>query len=82
MDTSDYLAEGKYQTQPQQPVEKPAQATPLMTVQELAKYLNVTKSTIYKMVTKKQIPFVRLGPKGRALRFKREIIEQWLVISH
>ena len=55
-----------------------ARELPLMTVRELAKYLNINESTLYKMVTRNEIPVVRLGPNGRMLRFKWDDIELWI----
>ena len=55
-----------------------ARELPLMTVRELAKYLNINESTVYKMVTRNEIPVVRLGPNGRMLRFKWNDIELWI----
>jgi excisionase family DNA binding protein len=55
-----------------------ARELPLMTVRELAKYLNINESTVYKMVTRTEIPVVRLGPNGRMLRFKWNDIELWI----
>jgi excisionase family DNA binding protein len=52
--------------------------SPLMTVRELGDYLNITMSTVYKMVSRGEIPVVRLGPNGRTLRFRREQIKAWL----
>ena len=54
------------------------QECPHMTVHDLAEYLNITESTIYKMVNRGEIPVVRLGTNRRTLRFNRECIRQWL----
>jgi len=56
-------------------------AAPLMTVRELAAYLNITESAIYKMVNRNELPVVRLGANGRTLRFRREQIEEWIHAS-
>ena len=52
-------------------------ATPrrIMTVAEIAEYLNVHPSTIYKMATKGQIPFFRIGFD---YRFHRDAIDKWM----
>jgi excisionase family DNA binding protein len=51
---------------------------PLLTVREMASFLNVAPSTIYKMVERKALPVIRLGQKGRTLRFRRSDIMRWL----
>lgn len=48
---------------------------PLMTVSDLAKYLAVSKSMIYKLVEEEDIPYIKIG---KSLRFKREDIETWI----
>ncbi len=47
----------------------------LMTVKEVAKYLNNKKSTIYEKVHTKSIPFLK---NGNTLRFRRKHIDLWL----
>ena len=47
----------------------------LLTVNELAHFLNVKVKTLYSMVHRSEIPFIKVG---RLLRFNREQIETWL----
>jgi len=47
----------------------------MLTVDELANFLNVKKSTLYTWAYRKQIPSQKVG---KALRFSREDIERWL----
>ena len=47
----------------------------LMTVGEVAEYLNVKPRWVYYAVSNEQIPFVRLG---RNLRFDADDIDLWL----
>ncbi len=47
----------------------------LMTVEELAGYLKVKKSTIYDKVHTRSIPFLK---HGNTLRFRRKHIDLWL----
>ena len=49
-----------------------------MTTSQLAKYLHLNKLTIYKRVRLGEIPAVRVG---RAVRFKKSIIDKWLEIE-
>lgn len=47
----------------------------VFTVAELAEYLKVPKSTIYKLAQEGRIPAQRVG---RHWRFHRDAIDQWL----
>lgn len=47
----------------------------LLTVDKLAKYLNVPKSTIYQLTMREKIPHFHIG---RLLRFDKKSIESWL----
>lgn len=47
----------------------------VMTVKEVAAYLNLNPQTVYKMARDGHLPSVRIG---RALRFVREILDEWL----
>jgi excisionase family DNA binding protein len=47
----------------------------LITVQEAARYLAVSKSTLYGWVWQKRIPFVKVG---RALRFALPDLEKFI----
>lgn len=47
----------------------------LITVEEVAEYLRVTKKTIYRLIERNQIPVIKLG---RQWRFDRNVIDDWL----
>jgi excisionase family DNA binding protein len=47
----------------------------LMTINEAAEFLRISRSTIYKMVMNKSIPFIKLP--GRLL-FDQEELQNWL----
>jgi excisionase family DNA binding protein len=47
-----------------------------LTVAETAAYLRLSKAQLYKMVTRKQIPHIRLGQKRVVIR--RTELEKWL----
>jgi len=47
----------------------------LMTIAEVAKYLRIHKSTVYRMVRKGLIPG---GKIGNQWRFRKDVIDQWL----
>ena len=50
----------------------------VMTVKQLAGYLQLNELTIYKRVRLGEIPAVRVG---RSLRFKKDVIDRWLEIE-
>jgi excisionase family DNA binding protein len=50
----------------------------VMTVEQLAKYLQLDEQTIYRKVRTGQIPAVKIG---KTLRFKRDVIDGWLTLS-
>ncbi|OGW81234.1 MAG: hypothetical protein A3G33_06010 [Omnitrophica bacterium RIFCSPLOWO2_12_FULL_44_17] len=47
----------------------------LWTAEEASQYLRVHKETIYRWVTRRQMPFIKL-PHG--IRFRRSDIDRWL----
>lgn len=47
----------------------------VMTVDELAAYLKIPKSTLYKLVREGQIPSQKVG---RHWRFRKATIDRWL----
>ncbi len=47
----------------------------IMTVQEIADYLKIPKSTVYKLAQESKIPAQKVG---RHWRFKREVLDRWL----
>lgn len=49
--------------------------TAILTVHELAAYLKVPKSTVYKMAQEGRIPGQKVG---RHWRFQRQAIDQWM----
>lgn len=48
----------------------------VLTADEAAKYLGMSKSYLYKLTMRKQIPFYR--PMGKMVYFNRKELEQWL----
>ena len=51
----------------------------VMTVPQLAEYLQCNKSTIYRLIKKGDIPAFKVGADWR---FKRDVIEKWLRQQH
>ncbi len=48
----------------------------LMTTTEVAQHLQVYRSTLYKLIHRRQIPAFKIGAD---YRFKREAIEKWII---
>lgn len=48
---------------------------PLLTVEQVAQYLNVDKFTVYRLLSDKKLPAFKVGNQWR---FKRKLIENWL----
>ena len=51
------------------------QTREILTIDELAVYLRISKSTAYKLVREGQIPSQKVG---RHWRFRKESIDRWL----
>jgi excisionase family DNA binding protein len=47
----------------------------LLTIQEVVKYLNGDKFTVYRFVRKKKLPAFKVGAQRR---FRKELIDSWL----
>jgi len=47
----------------------------LLSIDETSEYLGLAPTTLYKMVNRRQIPYVKVG---RLLRFDRRLIDGWL----
>ncbi len=48
----------------------------LLTLDEVAEYLNVDRFTVYRLLAQKKLPAFKVGSQWR---FKREMIEAWLL---
>jgi excisionase family DNA binding protein len=51
-------------------------ASAILTLKDIAEYLKVHPSTIYRLLKKKRLPAFKIG---RDWRFNRESIDHWLV---
>ncbi len=47
----------------------------VLTVDEIASLLRVNRNTVYDLVSRKEIPFRRVG---KSIRFQREAVLEWL----
>lgn len=56
-----------------------ARTDEVLTLDELAEYLKLSKSTVYKLVGEGKIPGQKIG---RHWRFSKAVIDQWLADSH
>ena len=54
-------------------IDHPSQ--PLLTLEQVAAYLNVNKFTVYRLLARKDLPAFKVGNQWR---FKRELVEAWL----
>ncbi|GFD83866.1 hypothetical protein KUL156_43170 [Alteromonas sp. KUL156] len=48
----------------------------VLNINEAAKYLDISKSHLYKLTSRKEIPFY--CPQGKRLYFKKNELDQWL----
>ena len=48
----------------------------LLTLEQVADYLNVDKFTVYRLLSDKELPAFKVGNQWR---FKRKMIENWLM---
>lgn len=48
----------------------------LLTTEQVSRYLRVDKFTVYRLVSRKKLPAFRVGNQWR---FKREMVEAWLM---
>jgi len=46
-----------------------------LTIKEVARYLRVNQYTVYRLVTQKKLPGIKVGSQWR---FKRTVLERWL----
>lgn len=51
---------------------------PLLTAQEVADYLKISRPSVYKKAHKEGLPHVRLGITARDIRFRMSSIQRWL----
>jgi excisionase family DNA binding protein len=51
-------------------------SSPIMTAPEIAAYLRIDRTTLYKLIRRGQIPCFRIGKKN--YRFSRTEIVEWL----
>ena len=56
--------------------ERGAEIGELRTLEQVARYLNVDKFTVYRLITQKKIPAFKVGNQWR---FKQEMIDAWLM---
>jgi len=55
--------------------EYPEKRPRIMTIEEVAKYLRLHKSTIYRMVRLGEIPSSKIGNQWR---FRKDVIDAWI----
>ena len=72
----DLLLEGEFSEQQKTAITGADESRGLMTLDQVADYLNVNKYTLYRLLTHKKIPAFKVGNQWR---FKQELIDQWLL---
>lgn len=55
--------------------EKLFESSELMTVEEIAEYMRLPQSTVYKLAQERKLPGFKVG---RHWRFRREAVMQWV----
>ena len=53
----------------------PADSNSVFTIEDLAKYLKISKSTLYKLAQRGELPGVKVG---RHWRFHKDAVDDWL----
>lgn len=53
-------------------------ADPVLTIDELAVYLKLSKSTLYKLAQEGKVPGQKVG---KHWRFKKDVVDHWLSVS-
>ena len=48
----------------------------LFKIQEAAQYLQVARQTLYNLVSRKEIPYLKAG---KSLRFRKSELDEWLL---
>jgi len=48
----------------------------LLTVNEAADFLNVSRATVYNMINQKNLPYIKIG---RSTRFDKDALMKWIV---
>jgi excisionase family DNA binding protein len=56
----------------------PEQLEQLLTLEQVATYLNVNKFTVYRLVADHRLPAFKVGTQWR---FKKKMIEHWLMTN-
>lgn len=60
----------------QMAVEAPAPASKFLTFAQAADFMGLSKSSLYKLTSKREIPYYK--PTGKALYFLAEDLEEWM----
>lgn len=47
----------------------------ILTVREVAEYLRMSETKVYRLVKERQLPVVRIG---KAWRFRKDLLDDWL----
>jgi excisionase family DNA binding protein len=72
----DLAIEAKSLAQRSLAMERHAESETLLTLEQVAHYLNVDRFTVYRLITQKKIPAFKVGNQWR---FNRSMIDAWLM---
>ena len=53
----------------------PAKRDEIMTIDELAEYLKISKSTLYKLAVENKLPGTKIGKRWR---FHKDAVDEWV----
>jgi excisionase family DNA binding protein len=56
-------------------IQKPGVDLAILTVREVAQYLRMSETKVYRLVKERRIPVVRIG---KAWRFRKDLLDDWL----
>ena len=69
------LSFNRRSTDPGNSGHRPALFDPLLTVEQTAQFLGLSKDTIYRYAESRRIPCIKIGQN---LRFKLSVLEKWI----
>jgi two-component system probable response regulator PhcQ len=70
------LLKGTFLTEHQMIADRGDEPANLLTLEQIASYLNINKFTIYRLINQKKMPAFKVGNQWR---FKQEMIDAWLM---
>ena len=72
----DFPLRARFSTEHHMITDQGDESANLLTLEQVASYLNINKFTIYRLINQKKMPAFKVGNQWR---FKQEIIDAWLM---